>query len=211
MSETINSNLQSALQPNATLQDKKEALTKNEQYEGEQSYEDKKEEIKKIKVEIAQDNPADYRNKFLNSLPSKITQYNLSQDELDVETKTEIKKLEHETDPNKLVEREVKIIQKIGQQGATKKITTFKKKINKVLDFNNKTKIDELKKQLIEFMKSNNIYYQAKKNEARELLRQLEISLTINNYDSSETLPFPIQIITGMGAILAVLFLTFLI
>ncbi|CAI2200582.1 13458_t:CDS:1, partial [Funneliformis geosporum] len=105
----------------------------------------------------------------------------------------------------------VKITQKIGQRGATKKITRFEKKIEAALESNDKTEINKLKKQLIEFIKSNNVYYQAKKGEAQQLLKQLESGSTINHSDSSKTLPFCAQIGLGMGTVLAVLFFTLLI
>src|SRR4051794_8201142 len=76
------------------------------------------------------------------------------------------------SDPSQLVETE--ITQKIFQQGATKKITKFRKRIEEVLESDDKSEIEKLKKQLTEFIESNNVYYQAKKQEAQQLLKQLE-------------------------------------
>lgn len=213
VSEIINSNLQKAQNPDATIQDKKEALVENEKYEGQSAYEDAKtkEQIKNLKKEVARDNLAEYRNKIISDLATKLKINRLKESELDSETKSEIEMLKNEIDPDKLVEKEVKITQKISQQGATKKITRFEKKIEAALESNDKTEIDKLKKQLIEFMQSNNVYYQAKKKEAQQLLKQLENGLIIDNSDSSETLPFSAQIGIGMGAVLVTLFFTILI
>jgi len=82
---------------------------------------------------VARDNPTEYRDNFLNSLPNKLTQNELTETELDTETKSEIENLKNETDSAKIVEKEMKITQKLGQQGATKKITNFKKELEKVL------------------------------------------------------------------------------
>ncbi|CAI2193912.1 7655_t:CDS:1, partial [Funneliformis geosporum] len=177
----------------------------NEQYEGRSAYKDAEEQIKNLKKEVAQDNLAEYRDKIVSDLPTKLKKNRLTEKELDPETKTEIEALKKETDPAKLVEREVKITQKIGQQSAAKKIVSFKKEVESFLKSNNSTEIEELKQQLTEFIKSDNVYYQTKKEEARQLLKQLERGLNLNNSRSSEPLPFSVQIGIGMGAVLIVL------
>ncbi|CAG8613982.1 11616_t:CDS:2 [Ambispora leptoticha] len=178
VSEIINSNFQKAQNPNATIQEKKEALTDIEKYEGQCAYEEArvKEKTKNLKKEVAQDNPAEYRNKIISGLDIKLKYSLLTKEELDNETQALFKELEEKkiSDPSQLVETELKITEKIGQAGATKKIDIFKKKVKKVLKSNNKTEIEELKKQLTEFIKSNNFYYQAKKGEVQQLLRKLE-------------------------------------
>src|SRR4051794_25588327 len=126
--EIINDNLQKAQSPDTTIQDKKEVLADIEKYEGQPAYEDKntKEKIKNLKKEAAQDNPNEYRNKIIFDLNIKLKNNRLTKEELDNKTQALIKALEEQkiSDSSQLVETELELLKKIGQQGAAKKITT---------------------------------------------------------------------------------------
>ncbi|KLL02533.1 MAG: hypothetical protein MRERC_1c143 [Mycoplasmataceae bacterium RC_NB112A] len=213
--EIINSNLQNAQSPESTIQDKEKALADNEKYEGQVVYEDAKvkEKTKNLKKEIARAKFYEYLNKVISDLDAKLKRNHLKEKDLEKETQNLIQELRNQkiTDPSQLVETEIKITQAIFKEGAAKKIITFKKWAKNALKSNDETKINELKKELNEFIKSNNVYYQAKKMEARKLLEKLESHSTTNNSHTSESLPFSGQIGIGLGAVLVVAFLTLLI
>ncbi|CAG8630935.1 9512_t:CDS:10, partial [Ambispora leptoticha] len=124
VAEEVNENLHKAQDPNATIQDKKNALGELDKNEGEQAYEEKKEQIKEAKTEVAKVNPNEYRNKVISSLDKKLVDNELKEKDLDNQAQQEIKDLRvgKELEPNQLVEIEIKLTEKIGQIGAKKKM-----------------------------------------------------------------------------------------
>src|SRR5271168_1950426 len=93
--------------------------------------------------------------------------------------------------PHQLVEIETKITQSIYQKGVQKKVVDLTSRVNQVLKSksNPKSQIAALKKELLEFISSSNIYYSAQKKEVESLLAKLENHSTINNDQNTSKNP----------------------
>ncbi|MCE8164039.1 MAG: hypothetical protein I3274_07625 [Candidatus Moeniiplasma glomeromycotorum] len=181
--KNLEENLNKANSANATINDKKEALKNISQQEGSEVNEKNKDKIKKLEKEVAQDNPTDYRNLVITELSSNLTKYELTETELDEETKKEIQNLKNGqiTEPEKLVEMKMKINEKIGRKGVEKKIVSLTKKIKEVLKLGNEEEKERLKIEIMKFINSNNIYYKFKKDQFQNLLNQLELAEGLHN------------------------------
>ena len=169
--------------PNATEQEKEEALNDIEKNEGQQSYEKNRDKVEKAKKEMAKRKATEYRNKAFANITAKLTKYGVEENELDNQTKQEIKQLKNGeiTEAEKLVEAEMRIIQKIGNKGAEKKITYFIQETEVVLKNKDEAKKENLKIELEEFIHSNNIYYQSQRTQAEALLNRFQNNQNQNN------------------------------
>jgi hypothetical protein len=185
VAEEVNENLRKATNPNATIQDKKDALENLDKNEGEQALEDNKEETKQIKQEVAEDNPNEYRDKLIIDLDKKLTANGLKESDLDSETRQELKELKDKQDwkSDQLVETELKIVEKIGKKGAEKKMDNLTYQVETV---KNEGKKEWLKEQLLEIIHSNNVYYLEHKDQAQILLKKLEASSSQNTSPSQK-------------------------
>ncbi|CAG8541934.1 314_t:CDS:2 [Cetraspora pellucida] len=203
-SQKVDDDLKKARDPKATTQDKKDALDELDKNEGEQSYEDKKEQIKEAKKEVAKDNPNEYRNKVISNLDKKLAENGLSESDLDEQTRQEIKDLKNggNLEPDKLVELEMKLTEKIGQAGAKKKVDNLAGEVEKVLKNKEKAQVEKLKKELLEILNSSNVYYFPHKSQVEKLLKQLEsvIISDKNSLQPANSLPLLVKI--GIGAVI---------
>jgi hypothetical protein len=200
--------------PNATTQEKKEALDDLDKNEGEQAYEEKKEQIKETKKELARDNPNEYRDKVISGLDKKLTENGLNESDLDTQAKQEIRGLKNDSnlEPDELVELEMKLTKRIGQAGAKKKVNNLAIEVEKVLKSKEKVQIEKLKKELLEIINSNNVYYLPIKSRTEQLLKQLENITNFNsNLQPPNSLPLSAKIGIGVAGFLAVGFFMFLI
>ena len=89
-----------------------------------------------------------------------------------------------------MVATETKIKENIYQKEAEKKITDLTKQVNKVLKSQEKSQITALKKELLSFISSSNVYYSAQRKAAEKLLTQLENYSSVNN-NQVNSLPKP--------------------
>ena len=99
-----------------------------------------------------------------------------------------------------MVEIETKIKANIYQKGVEKKITDLTSRVNQVLKSksNQKSQITALKKELLEFISSSNVYYSKQKKTAEKLLIQLENHSALNNEQKNISLKpktFPVKIV----------------
>jgi hypothetical protein len=105
---------------------------------------------------------------------------------------------------------ENKIKQNIYQKKAEKRITDLTTRANKVLKLPDKSQIATVKKELLSFLSSNNIYYtSSQKKIAESLLTQLENYSDNNDQSSSvaQSKNFPWQGVISfllIGSLLAV-------
>jgi len=90
-SQKVDENLHKAQDPNATVQDKKNALDELDKNEGEQAYEEKKEQVKETKKQVAKDNPSEYKSNVIANLNKKLAENGLKESDLDSQTQQEIK------------------------------------------------------------------------------------------------------------------------
>ncbi|MCE8169297.1 MAG: hypothetical protein I3273_04200 [Candidatus Moeniiplasma glomeromycotorum] len=219
VTEEVNENLKKATNPNATVQEKKDALENLDKNEGESSYEGKKKEIKEIKKEVARDNPSEYRDKIVSDLNKKLTKNGLKEKDLDNQTQQEIKDLKDgkELEPNELVEIEAKLTEKIGQKEAKKKMDDLILEVGWILEDSgkrtvSKESINDLKKQLLKIIDSNSVYYLKYKDKARQLLQSLE-KISLNNLSVSQpskTLSLKAKIGIGIVVVLIVGFFIYI-
>ena len=87
---------------------------------------------------------------------------------------------------------ETKIKQNIYQKEVEKKITNLTSQVNKLLKSRNKSQLATLKKMLLEFISSSNIYYTtSQKKVAENLLTQLESCSTTNNNQTNSSINPP--------------------
>ncbi|CAH1756398.1 12201_t:CDS:2 [Entrophospora sp. SA101] len=183
----LEENLRKANQPTATIDDKKEAITEIDKSEGQQSYEEKKPETAKIKEEIAQNNIVEYQDKVISSIASKLTTNEVKENELDAETQREVKDLRDKkiVEPEKLVAAEMRIAEKIGKKGAEVKVNKLTQQAEEALKSKNTAEIERLKKELLIFISSSNVYNQTQKSKAEELISKLEKASKSNNKNNS--------------------------
>jgi hypothetical protein len=161
-------------------------LDKNQ---GEKAYEDNKEGIKNAKEEKAKENPTEYREEVIKKIEKRIKEgESLSTDE---EIKAELDKLKNSQieDPAKLVETETEIMIKIHQKEVSQKINKLTQRVSEILKLGKKDQIATIKKELLEFISSRNIYYSPHKKVAQELIQQLENYSDNNDRHNSLTKP----------------------
>jgi hypothetical protein len=174
-----------------TKEEKEQAWKDLEKQETEKGYNDNKEEVEKLKKEKANENPQEYSEEAKKRIEEKLKENGIKEDELSQENQQNYQKLKEGkiTDPNQLVETETKIKQNIYQKEAEKKVVEFTSQINKVLKSKDKSQIIALKKILLEFISSSNIYYSSQKKTAENLLTQLENYSDNNNQSNSAAKP----------------------
>jgi len=108
--------------------------------------------------------------------------------------KKKLKKLKNREikSPDQLVSIETKIKQNIYQKEAEKKVVDLTSRVNEVIKSKSikKSQIVAIKKELLEFISSGNIYYSTQKKAVENLLARLENRLvTNNNQDNSSVKP----------------------
>ncbi|CAI2184859.1 4237_t:CDS:1, partial [Funneliformis geosporum] len=96
-------------------------------------------------------------------------------------------------DPAKLVEIETKITQNIYQKGVKGKVADLTSRVNQVLKSksNQKSQIAALKKELLEFISSSNVYYSAHQKEIKSLLTKLESLESSENQQTNSPITKP--------------------
>jgi hypothetical protein len=182
-----------------TKEEKEEAWKNLEKQETEKGYNDNKEEVEKLKKEKANENPQEYSEEAKKRIEEKLRINGIKENELSNENQQEWQKLKNGEikDPEKLVATETKIKQNIYQKEAEKKVVELTSQVNKVLKSKDKSQIIALKKMLLEFISSGNIYYSSQKKTVENLLTQLENYLNNNNQSNSAAKPnnFPWKVV----------------
>ena len=161
-------------------EEKNQAWENLEKQETEKGYKDNKEKVEKLKREKATENLAKYNEETKVKIEQKLKNSGIKEEELNKENNEEWQKLKSGEikDPNQLVVAESKIKENIYQKEAEKKVIDLTSKVNEVLKSKSKPKsqIANLKKELLEFISSSNIYYSTHKKVIEGLLAQLENS-----------------------------------
>ncbi|CAG8758221.1 6872_t:CDS:2, partial [Ambispora leptoticha] len=145
--------------------------------------ENNQEQINNLKKEKAIADPHKYRQEAKTKIEQKLQNNGIKTEDLSPENQQALQKLKNGEikDPNQLVETETKIKQNIYQVEAQKKITDLTSRVQQALKLKNKSHIATLKKELLAFLSSSNIYYASQKQVAENLLAQLENYSTTNH------------------------------
>ncbi|MCE8158965.1 MAG: hypothetical protein I3270_00570 [Candidatus Moeniiplasma glomeromycotorum] len=160
-----------------TKAEKEQAWKDLEKSETEKSFQENKVEVENLKKEKAAENPSEYSQEAKQRIEKKLKNNQIKENELNSENQQEWKKLKSGQikDPAKLVEIETKITQNIYQKGVQKIITSLTSRVNQILKSKpNQSQIAALKKELLAFISSSNIYYTSQKKAVENLLNQLE-------------------------------------
>ncbi|CAI2167582.1 8021_t:CDS:2 [Funneliformis geosporum] len=157
-----------------------------EEQETEKGYNDNKEEIENLKKEKATNNPQEYGEEAKKRIADKLKSCGVNEEELSNENQQVLKKLRNDeiNDPDRLVAAETEIKQNIYQVAAEKKIVDLTTRVNKILQAKDKSQLATLKKELLQFISSSNIYYTSHKKEVKSLLAKLE-NYSTNNQQSN--------------------------
>ncbi|CAI2183304.1 1151_t:CDS:2, partial [Funneliformis geosporum] len=159
-----------------------------EEQETEKGYNDNKEEIENLKKEKATNNPQEYGEEAKKRIADKLKSCGVNEEELSNENQQVLKKLRNDeiNDPDRLVAAETEIKQNIYQVAAEKKIVDLTTRVNKILQAKDKSQLATLKKELLQFISSSNIYYTSHKKEVKSLLAKLE-NYSTNNQQSNNS------------------------
>ncbi|MCE8163322.1 MAG: hypothetical protein I3273_03240 [Candidatus Moeniiplasma glomeromycotorum] len=160
-----------------TKEEKEQAWKDLEKLETEKSFQENQTEVESLKKEKAAENPSEYSQEAKQRIEKKLKNNQIKENELNSENQQEWKKLKSGQikDPAKLVEIETKITQNIYQKGVQKIITSLTSRVNQILKSKpNQSQIAALKKELLAFISSSNIYYTSQKKAVENLLNQLE-------------------------------------
>jgi len=170
-----------------TKEEQKQAWQNLENQETEKGFQNNQEEINNLKKEQAQKDPQEYSQQAQQRIENKLRDNQVQIADLTRDNQQAFQKLKEGqiTDPTQLVETENNLKQNIYQVEATKKITDLTTRVQQVLQSKSKSQITILKKELLEFISSGNIYYSAKKKEAENLLEKLECFESNPNQSSS--------------------------
>jgi hypothetical protein len=172
--QEVKENLQKA--QSGTPEEQQQAFDNLEKQETEKGYQDNQDQINNLKKDQATKNPQEYGEKSQKRITEKLKDNRVKEDELDKENQQAFQNLKNGQikDPDQLVATETKIKQNIYQVEAQKKITNFTSRVNQVLKSKLKSQLATLKKELLSFISSSNIYYSAQKKAAENLLSKLE-------------------------------------
>ncbi|KLL02861.1 MAG: hypothetical protein MRERV_65c008, partial [Mycoplasmataceae bacterium RV_VA103A] len=190
---------------NKTGEELNEKIKENDEASDTKAYEEKKEEIKTQKKRSASEDPDKYRrNVAIPGIKETMAKNDIKEDELDDETKKDWEKLKNgEIQGEEIVEKEIKIKQSIGQQGAEKKVIFFRNEVEAALKSGKKERIEKLKMQMIEFINADSVFYESKKNEVRSLLSKLDNYHQKNN--SLEKFPWKVVVPVSLLAVMLII------
>jgi len=182
-----------------TPEEKEQAWENLEKSETEKGYNENKTEIENLKKEKAAKNPQQYSQEAQQRIAKKLAENKVKEEELSEENQKNWQKLKggEIQDPDQLVATETKIKENIYQEEAKNKVANLTERVNKVLKSKEKSQINILKQELLEYINSNNIYYPtAQKKEMEKLLTQLEnYSTTNNDQNTSKPENFPWKVV----------------
>ncbi|CAG8823427.1 8772_t:CDS:2, partial [Racocetra persica] len=124
------------------------------------------EEIKKLNEKLAQENPQLYRQKAINVLTKKMEKWEIDENEL-------------------IDEINQKLTQFVGSTGAEKSLTKLLTQAQAALKSGQKTEIEKVKNDLLDFLKSTNVYEKnvasVRESDIEKMIKDLE------NYSSQKT------------------------
>ncbi|KLL04638.1 MAG: hypothetical protein MRERV_15c002 [Mycoplasmataceae bacterium RV_VA103A] len=181
----LNEEIQNA--QNKSGEDLKKELEKMEENEGDKSYQKYEEQIKKLNEKLAQENPQLYRQKAINVLTKKMEKWEIDENELSVELKEEWDKLKSGENINTTQVDEInqKLTQFVGSTGAEKTLAKLLTQAQTALKSGQKTEIEKAKNDLLDFLKSTNVYEKnvasARESDVEKMIKDLE------NYSSQKT------------------------
>jgi hypothetical protein len=194
--QEVKENLNQFQNPEATPQQKEEALNNLQRNEGEKSYEEQKENINQVKTEQATQNPTKYSQNAVNKITKKMQEEGISDKDLkDNQTKTLLTNLKNGEikDPTKIVAAENQIRQEVWQTKVQKEIQTLTSEVNQVLQSSKvkKQDITKIKQKLIEFLAKSNVYYSTQHQKSQALLTKLENYQNANQQRSNNPASSP--------------------
>ena len=187
-----------------------EAINNADQEQGSQAYEDNKEKVKEMKEKRATENPEEYRQATQNRVKEQMQKAGISEQELDnQEVQVALTKLNSSEikEPAALVEAEMTAIAEVAKAGVTKQLNQLITKVEQALKTGAKEDIKAVKTQLLEFINSPNVHYQAvyhnREAEIKALLSKLENYSTSPNPTTNNKFPYKVVL-----PIMAILFLS---
>ncbi|CFW92883.1 protein of unknown function [endosymbiont DhMRE of Dentiscutata heterogama] len=185
---------------NKSGEDLEKELEKMEENEGSEAYKKKEEEIKKLNEKLAQENPELYRQKVINVLTRKMEKWEIDESELSVELKEEWNKLKSGENINTTQVDEInqKLTQFVGSTGAEKSLTKLLNQAQVALKSGQKTEIDKAKNDLLDFLKSTNVYEKnvvsARESDIEKMIKDLE-NYSSQNAGSPSKQDFPWKVV----------------
>lgn len=190
----------------------KEQLAETENYRGQQSYENKQPDISNLKDKLAKVvSNKEYQTIIVNNIKKIVTKYDVKFDELEPAIKEEWKKLENGEilETNQVNEAEKKIIKKVGEKAAEKKLSKILDLAWQSLKSQKASEIEKSKKELNSFLTGSDIFEKLllshKENEVKKMLKDLENFTTSQNPDTIPKNQFsPIFSIVIIGSLLII-------
>lgn len=156
--------------------------------EGNEMEESVKNEVRELRKKTLSEPNAG--KKVFDELNNSLSQNDLKEENLDEETREELKNLKNEKNKEKVVKKEESLIEKIGVIAAKKKLEILVEKVQDCLRKNLLDKIREVKKEVVQFISKNghnHKAYLANQSEVDQALVQVENSLS--NFSEQELEP----------------------
>ncbi|CAI2161726.1 1300_t:CDS:2 [Funneliformis geosporum] len=160
------------------------------------AYKNKKTEIEAQQRRLQDYDPTGkkYAKTVHTIIGEALSEVSLNEQDLGDKIKKDLKDLKDNniSDKQKIKGIEEAALKKIGETNANKKFKLIKDKADKAISSNDKTKIDEAKTEINNFLAIDDIYFQAKNTEAQQLLKCLNIPNQHNNggdKDNSSNFP----------------------
>jgi hypothetical protein len=147
---------------------------------GNEMEESVKNEVRELRKKVLSSEP-NAGKKVFDELNNSLSQNDLNEENLDEETKEELKNLKNEKNEEEIVKKEESLIEKIGVAGAKKKLENLIEKVQDCLKKNLLDKIREVKKEIVQFISENghsHKAYLANQSEVDQALVQIENSLS---------------------------------
>ena len=182
-------------------------LKENDEAQGTKGYEENKEEIENQKKRAAQEDSGKYRQEVaIPAIEKSMAKNEVNENELDDNTKSDWERLKNGevSQPEEIIEKEKNVLQKVGELGAEKKIIDLINKVKVALKSNNKEEIEKVKREIMEFIEADSIYYSTRKSDAQKLLADLNNST--QQTDSPDKFPWKVVIplFLLVGVVLAI-------
>jgi hypothetical protein len=195
---------------NATGDDLQEQINKNDKDEHTPEYQENRKNFEEEKRRAAREGAEKYRKNVTERIKNKLSENGISKDDLDTDSKTAFEELENgtETNEDKIVEKEVKVLKNIGEEVAKKKFEELEKEVKEALKSKDEQKIKSCQSKTSDFLKdcNSNIYLANYKSKAQDL--QGKLKNNSKNNSSTDNGGFPWKpVLIGGGAIAGVLVL----
>lgn len=170
---------------NTSYEELEAKIKKIDEYQGEEAYNNRQEEINQLKIKLGGLDKDKFRQLSIQKIDDIMKNSKIKESDLTPEEKDDLAKLKNENDVNKINELENKVSEKIGNKGALNTLNGWLKQAKELVESAKKStvkhlqeELEKVKKELYSFRHSTNAYqksaYESKEKDVKEALEKLE-------------------------------------